>query len=156
GKDTAKALGVATQALAEEQTPGTILLLTDGVEASAFDDFKTLADRNSILLLGIGTAEGGPVKMPDGNFAPGAGGARFFAKLDVESLKKLPAETGTEVATVTTDDSDVRWIAQRIQTNFAQKRAEEGDRWRDFGWWLTIPLAVIFALTFRKGWVVRP
>lgn len=156
GKDTAKALAVARESLAQEEVAGTILLLTDGVEQSAFDDVERETRANHILVLGIGTAEGGPVKMPNGSFATGADGARLFAKLDIESLKNLHAMTGADVATMTIDDTDVRWIAERIRTNFAQKRAEEGNRWHDFGWWLTIPVAIIFVFTFRKGWVVRP
>ena len=41
GKDSAKALAVAEAALANEDAPGTILFITDGVEGRAFDAFKT-------------------------------------------------------------------------------------------------------------------
>lgn len=45
--------------------------------------------------------------------------------------------------------------SQRVRSDFAQREASDGDRWRDRGWWLIIPLAIAMASTFRKGWVVR-
>ena len=154
GKDTAEALALAEATLASEDVPGTILFLTDGIEQKAFDAFK-LNSRQGIVVLGIGTAKGGPVKGADGSFLADPAGGRLAAKLDVEGLKNLHALTGVDVATFTDDDTDVRWVSQRIRTNFAQKQAAEGDRWRDAGWWLIGPLLLLFALTFRKGWIVR-
>jgi Ca-activated chloride channel family protein len=42
-----------------------------------------------------------------------------------------------------------------VRTNFAAASAATGDRWRDAGWYMLFPLAIAFALTFRRGWVVR-
>lgn len=154
GKDTAKAVELAETTLALEEVPGTILFLTDGIEQKAFDAFK-LKSKQGIIVLGIGTPDGGPVKGADGSFLTDAAGGRLTAKLDVEGLKNLHALTGADVATFTDDDTDVRWVSQRIRTNFAQKRAAEGDHWRDAGWWLIGPLLLLFALSFRKGWIVR-
>ncbi|KQV41742.1 MULTISPECIES: VWA domain-containing protein [unclassified Rhizobium] len=154
GKDTAKALELAETSMAAEDASGTILFLTDGIEPKAFDAFKRKS-KHGIVVLGIGTEAGGPVKTPDGGFLTGASGERVFAKLDLEGLKNLHALTGVDVATMTEDDTDIRWILQKIRTNFAQKQASQGDRWLDLGWWLVLPLTILFALSFRKGWVVR-
>jgi Ca-activated chloride channel family protein len=154
GKNTARAIQVADDLLTKESVPGTILLLTDGVENGAFDAFKRTS-QNGLVVLGIGTASGGPVKTANGDFLTDASGARVFAKLDLDALKAMHAATGADVATITDDDTDVRWIAQRIRTNFAQKQATTGDRWRDMGWWIVVPSLALFALSFRKGWVVR-
>ncbi len=154
GKDTAKALELADATLSSETASGTILFLTDGIEQKAFDTFRQ-NNRHGIVVLGIGTPDGGPVKTPGGGFLTDAAGGRVSAKLNVEALKSLQGQTGADVATSTDDDTDVRWVAQKVRTNFAQKQTAEGDRWRDIGWWLIIPLALLFALSFRKGWVVR-
>jgi Ca-activated chloride channel family protein len=154
GKDTAKALELAEGMLSKEETSGTTLFITDGVEQKSFDAFRRKSE-SGLVVLGIGTAEGGLVKTANGTFLTGAGGNRILAKLDLEELNNLHAQTGTDVATVTDDDTDVRWVAQRVRTHFAQKQAKEGDRWRDMGWWMIIPLAVLFGAAFRKGWVVR-
>ncbi len=155
GKDTAKALEAVEAGLAAEAAPGTILFLTDGVEPGAFAAFAGYSGRNQLIVLGIGTAEGGPVKQADGGYLTDASGARIFAKLDVEALEALGRQSRAEVATATADDGDVDWIVRRIRTSFEQ-RAEEGhERWRDMGWWLTFPIAALGALWFRRGWSVR-
>lgn len=155
GKDTAKALQAVEKALANEAVPGTILFMTDGVEHSAFKAFGEYQGRNSLMVLGIGTAEGGPVKTADGGFLTDATGAHVRAKLDVDGLKALQSASKVEVASVTSDDADVSWIVRRIQTNFAAKTAEGLTRWHDLGWWLTIPIAVFGLFWFRRGWTIR-
>ncbi|MDK1377890.1 MULTISPECIES: VWA domain-containing protein [unclassified Sinorhizobium] len=155
GKDTAKALQAVEAGLANETVPGTILFLTDGVERKAFPAFEQYKGRNDLMVLGIGTAEGGPVKTADGGYLTDASGARVHARLDIDALKALQNGSRVQVATATPDDSDVRWIARRIQSAFAQKVAEGQTRWRDAGWWLTIPIALFAALWFRRGWTVR-
>jgi Ca-activated chloride channel family protein len=153
GKDTAKALKLAEDTLAQERATGTILFITDGVEQTAFEAFKQNT-QSGIVVLGVGTAEGGPVKTPEKGFLT-EGGNRVLTKLDIEGLQNLHRLTGADVATATADDTDVRWVSQRIRSNFAQKKATEGDRWRDMGWWLVVPVVVTLALNFRRGWVVR-
>ncbi len=155
GKDTTGSLSLAEKTLANETTSGTILLMTDGVEAASLDSISKRPDRNSLVILGIGTAEGGPVKSADGRFATDASGSRIFARLDTEALKRLQGLGDASVATFTADDGDVQWIVQRIKTHFEQKAAESETRWRDFGFWLTIPIALLAAFSFRRGWVVR-
>ncbi|MBY5591906.1 VWA domain-containing protein [Rhizobium leguminosarum] len=153
GKDTAAALSLADNLLEKEGATGTILLLTDGVEDAASKAIES--NSNGIVILAVGTSAGGPVKTPDGGFASDASGSRLFSKLDLARLEEIGKKTGADVATVTDDDTDVRWIAERVHSNYAQKQAKEGDRWRDLGWWLILPLTVAMALSFRKGWAVR-
>lgn len=155
GKDTAKALEAVEAGLAREQTPGTILFLTDGVEARALDAIRNHQSRNEIMVLGIGTAEGGPVKTGADSFLSDSTGRRVFARLDVEGLRKLKSDAGVQVATVTLDDADVQWIQWRVQTHLRQQQADTEARWRDLGWYLIIPIAILSALWFRRGWTIR-
>jgi Ca-activated chloride channel family protein len=155
GKDTRSALQMIDEALANEPVPGTLLFLTDGVEQAAFPAFTDYKGKNDIIVLGVGTAEGGPVKIGDAQYLTDSAGGRVFAKLDVDGLKALQRESGVQVATVTPDDGDVEWIARRIQTAFEQKAAEGVARWRDMGWWLTFPIALVGVLWFRRGWSVQ-
>lgn len=155
GKDTAKALATVDLALAREETPGTILFLTDGVEANAVAAMKNHGGKDEIMVLAIGTPEGGPVKTGADSFLTDDGGRRVFAKLDVEGLRKLHSEAGVEVATFSADGGDVEWIQRRMQTHLHQQRGDDEARWRDFGWYLTIPIALLAALWFRRGWTIR-
>ncbi|KXG87556.1 VWA domain-containing protein [Agrobacterium bohemicum] len=153
GKDTPAALRLSDNLLKTEGTVGTILMLTDGVEASALDAMKS--STNGIVILGVGTAEGGPVKMDDGSFVQNSSGSRLFSKLDIQALQTVGKEASADVATVTDDDADIRWVVQRIRSNFAQKQATSDGHWVDLGWWLVGPLAVAMAFSFRRGWVVK-
>jgi len=154
GKDTGAALIRAAELLKEDGSSGTILFMTDGVETSAI---KSLGDEqdNGVVVLVIGTAEGGPIKTGDGGFLSSDSGTRLVTKLDTESMAQLRASNTIAVTTVTDDDADVRWITAQIQGNFAQQQSDKENRWRDSGWWFLIPAALLFALTFRRGWVVR-
>lgn len=155
GKDTAKALQLVDASLAGEDVPGTILFLTDGIEPAAFDAFKKHAGDKEIMVLGVGTAEGGPIKTGEGTFLTDATGGRMTAKFDVGQLQALEREAGVRVATVTLDDSDVKWIAARTRTHLEARLAEGATHWRDFGWWLTIPVVLLCAFWFRRGWSVH-
>lgn len=154
GKDTAKALLAAETGLAREDVPGTILFFTDGVEPGALEAFKRPSGNNEVMILGVGTPEGGPVKIGEGQYLSDAGG-RVLARLDVDQLRRFGHETGIAVATITPDDSDVRWITQRIRTHLEARHAQGQTHWRDAGWWLTIPIAGFGALWFRRGWSVQ-
>jgi len=157
GRDTARAIEAVEKALASEETPGTVLFLTGGVEESAFDRFAALLKdgHHQPIVLGIGTAEGGPVRTGPQTYLTDPSGVRVFAKLDVDALNRLHDRTGVPVATVTTDRSDVEWIERRVQSHLQARQAETNTRWRDEGWWLTIPLAILGVLWFRKGWTIQ-
>ncbi|OYR15091.1 VWA domain-containing protein [Brucella thiophenivorans] len=154
GKNTTAALKMAEGALADAGAEGTVLFITDGVEAAASDAFAKKASFG-ILILGIGTSQGGLIKMADGGFLTDEGGDRTSAKLDVEAIKKLGTNDSIGVATSTDDDSDVRWVLEHVATHFAAKKTGDGDQWKDSGWLLLFPTALLFALTFRRGWMVR-
>lgn len=153
GKDTSAALSLADQLLQADGNAGTILLMTDGIENNAVE--KVFDTKSGVVVLGIGTAEGGPVRQDDGNFLTDAGGSRVFARLDLDALKTFASNNGFPVATLTADDKDVRWIIRHVTTDFSRQTAKEGDRWRDAGWWLLFPCVLLLALSFRRGFVVK-
>ncbi len=158
GKNTALALRTADAMLAREKVPGTLLFLTDGVEDSALPAFKTQTNdgRSQPVVLAIGTAQGGPLRSATGGFVEDDAGQRRFARLDPAALKRLRDDAGVAVATLTPDsDDDVIWVARHIQSHLAQRQSAEHTRWKDAGWWLTMPIALLGVLWFRKGWTVR-
>lgn len=154
GKSTLAGLTMAEKILADGDAAGTVLFLTDGVEQAAVEAF-TKRGSTGILVLGIGTSEGGPIKMPQSGTLSGDNGDQTLSNFNVDALRRLSADTGVAVATITDDDSDVRWVLQHVATNFAAKKANAGDRWKDVGWLILLPAALFFALNFRRGWVVR-
>jgi Ca-activated chloride channel family protein len=157
GKDTAQALSVAQQTLSQADVPGAVLFVTDGVEPVARPALQKFvgSGKNSILVLGVGTSRGGPLRTGPNQFAEDSSGRRLFSKLDVDELKSLSA-IGIPATTLTLDGSDVSWIQRRVQSHFQAAEEENTQtRWVDEGYWLLIPMVALAALWFRKGWTVQ-
>lgn len=155
GRNMSKALEVADSLLAAETSAGSVLFLTDGIDPGAMETIARRTSQNNVIVLGIGTPEGGPVKTANGGFLTDDAGGRVFATLDVDAFERLRDQTGADVATISTDDTDARWITARIQSHFEQQRGNGNLRWRDMGWWLVPPLVLIGAFSFRRGWMLR-
>jgi Ca-activated chloride channel family protein len=154
GKDTAAALKAVDDLLSREEAPGTVLFLTDGVERGAFSAL-TAAGRNQVMVLGVGTPEGGPVQTVPGRFLTDSTGARVFSKLDVDGLKALGG-SGVPVASLTLDDADVKWVQRKAQSHLeVVQQADARLRWKDEGYWIVIPITMLMALWFRRGWTLR-
>jgi len=147
GKDTALAVQTIDSALASENVPGTILLLTDGVEPAAVEALRAhaRAARTEVMVLAIGTETGGPLRDREGAAPP----------LDTTTLHAL-RDAGIAVATLTPDsDADVAWVQRHVQQHVEQAASPDTVRWRDAGWPLTIPIVLLALLWFRRGWAIR-
>ena len=68
GKDAPAALALAESLLAKEPVPGTILFVTDGIAAAQVPAFVAhrQKSRNQVVVLGVGTSEGGPIRDGQG------------------------------------------------------------------------------------------
>jgi Ca-activated chloride channel homolog len=156
GKDAPRALEVGEALLAKEPVPGTILFVTDGISKAQVPAFaaQRQKSRTQVVVLGVGTTEGGPVR--DGKGFLTEGGRRVTAKLDREGLEELARTAGAFVATATVDDRDVARIQRGVQSHLvAAVQNDPGARYRDFGWYLTPVLALLGALWFRRGVSLR-
>jgi Ca-activated chloride channel family protein len=156
-KDTAAALRVIDTFNKNESVPGTILFITYGVERKAFPAFVQHGNtaRDQVLVLGIGTAQGGPLRTPSGQFLT-ENGHRVFSRLDLDGLKALKDQAGTPVSTTTLDDDDIKWVQRHALSHLkAVQQSDAKVRWVDQGYWLVIPIALFTALWFRKGWTIR-
>jgi Ca-activated chloride channel family protein len=159
GKDTAGALNAIQNFLRDEIVPGTILFVTDGIEPHALPTFQRFvadkAGKEDILVMGVGTSQGGPVRTSGNRFLSDSSGRRIFAKLDVDALRSLKS-MNISATTLTLDDDDIQWIQRRVQHHLeAVQQRDDKTRWINEGYWLIIPVTAIAALWFRKGWTVR-
>jgi Ca-activated chloride channel homolog len=158
GKDTAKALRAVEDFLKDEPVPGTILFVTDGIEPQALPEFRRVTsqdNQNDILVLGVGTSSGGPVRTAGNGFLSDRTGRRVYAKLDVNALRSL-SRIDIAATTLTLNDDDIQWIQRHVQHHLvAVQQKNSKTRWIDEGYWLTFPVAAIAVFWFRKGWTVR-
>ena len=134
-----------------------ILLITDGVDLSAFSDIKAMLSQQSnhrLSILGIGTTQGAPIPTGAGGFAKQANGNMIIAKLNINALESLARDNGGIYRTITPDDSDVTAIISAMNQLFDKNTRETQrsfDLWDDQGYWLIILLLPILMLSFRKG-----
>jgi Ca-activated chloride channel homolog len=157
GKDTAQVVAAIRDFLQEEEVPGTVLFVTDGIEPKARPALQSLleAGKDSALVLGVGTSRGAPIRSSGNQFVEDASGRRVFSKLDVDALKSL-SSLGIPATTLTLDDSDVQWIQRRVQSHLKAAQEQNAQtRWIDEGYWLVLPIALLAVLWFRKGWTVQ-
>lgn len=158
GKTPSAALELAEETLSGEEVPGSILFITDGIGADDAPRFEQHADSSDdgLLVLAIGTTDGGPIPLGDNRFATDASGRRIIATLDRDGLEAVRDRAGAYVVSATADDTDVQRLERRVQSNLQRARQDdETSRWQDAGYWLTLPLALLGALWFRRGWTVR-
>lgn len=103
----------------------------------------------------MGTEQGGPLRTASGEFFT-ENGRRVFSKLDLDGLRALKDQAGVPISTLPLDDDDVKWVQRRAVSHLqAVQQRDAKVRWIDEGYWLVIPIALLIALWFRKGWTVR-
>ncbi|GGZ41442.1 hypothetical protein GCM10007049_38410 [Echinicola pacifica] len=150
GADMKAGLQLANQMIEGTDAPGSILLMADdfGSEEVELISSMGLTEGMTTNILCINT--------PTGASVSGAGGKKVNSAMNTQVLQQLQAMDYVEVIPLTLDDSDVKQVSGRIKTNlvFQEKPEESSDEWQDQGWWLIIPLMIIFLLWFRKGWVI--
>ncbi|MGZ8239486.1 MAG: vWA domain-containing protein, partial [Methylobacter sp.] len=111
GSNTVSALEKAVELFKQAGLQkGSILLVTDGVDAD-----KTLAavkslDKYQLSILGVGTDDGAPVALPEGGFLKDEQGNIVVPKLNSSELKKL-AQAGNGVyQTITANNEDIQAV----------------------------------------------
>jgi Ca-activated chloride channel family protein len=158
GKNAAEALVLAEEMFSQEMTPGTVLFFTNAIDEeqiSAFVDHSQ-ESQNAVMVLGIGTTQGGPIPTGGNMFLTDPEGNRVISKLDREGLEALSRETGAYVTSITVDDSDVRRLNGRIKRHMTEILSEdENVHWKDFGYFLLFPIALLSLFWFRRGWTIQ-
>ncbi|MBD9676301.1 VWA domain-containing protein [Pseudomonas sp. PDM18] len=154
GKDALGAIEKAVQLLAAEQSPGTLVLLTDGADKQQFDAIdKALRGSDlQVLVLAVGSQDGGLLAGGQQDSA----GRPLLGTFDAEGLKGLADAADAPLGSLTLNDDDLDWIELHAQQHF---RAAQGDErqlhWKDAGYWLCWPLLLLVLLSVRKGWKVH-
>jgi Ca-activated chloride channel family protein len=154
GDRGAPALALAGELLQRDVTGhGRVLLISDGLDdpaaaLSAAHALRAAGDRLSVLA--VGTPEGAPVPGPDGGFIG-------VARLDPAPLRELARAGGGVYHAVTADDADLRAVLPAERAGGREAAAETdgggGQDWVERGPWLLLPLLLVAALGFRRGWL---
>ncbi|HEY6641906.1 VWA domain-containing protein [Povalibacter sp.] len=159
GRNAAAALDIAVSLLAKEQVAtGTVLFITDGFDTAQIERFRAFMDDDThqVLVLTVGTLEGGPLRSANGSIRTDADGRPMLASLDQAALEQLASTADVPIASSTLDSSDLEWVQRRAQHHLQIVQERNGVmRWKESGYYLCFPIALFAALWFRRGWVVR-
>ena len=140
-----------------EQGQGRILLLTSQLSEAERRGIAQRLDSHSpqLLILGIGTRDGAPVKQENGDFLKDEQGAIRLARLDGAGLRSFAAEVGGLYRQARLDDLDLRNLGlfDRPALLRSNGTTQQLDSWADQGHWLLLPLLLLAALAGRRGWL---
>ncbi len=154
GSQASQALKLSASILQNEEVPGTVLFMTDGVDV----DFSTKAEEftanseDQILFLAFGTEEGAPIKDASGvnlenRIAPG---------VDLIGLRKTAKANNASLIQASIDEEDINSLVNRINTHLVNALSQdENVQWKDTGYYLCWLLALLSLFWFRKGWTIQ-
>ena len=137
---------------------GDILLITDGITEKSEQAFETQHRKgHRVSILGIGTADGGPITSSQGGFLKDNAGAIVISKLNSAHLRSIAAQSGGRFSSLTADDADIKYILGLLDVNRLNAESIEtkmqADVWREEGPWLLLLLIPFAAFAFRKGYL---
>ncbi|MGV2988424.1 vWA domain-containing protein [Vibrio sp. E150_011] len=132
GKRVSRSLPVITSQLQDLAVPTSVLLITDGIPAEETEQVLHYFtnSRHQLIMLSV-----------NGNS-------------DTHQLQSLASQTGAYLYQVTPDNSDVVAIADLIRLN-TELNSDSTLPWQDNGYYLLFPLAFLYLLWFKRGWVVQ-
>ena len=139
---------------------GHVLLIGDGATGDTVTTAADLRDAGyRVSVLGVGTAEGGPLPKPDGGFVTDEAGRMVLPALE-EALLQEVARAGAGVyRRLSVDGADLDAVLAAMGPGAPGTRGGDGrefysELWHDRGPWLVLALLPLAALAFRRGWLL--
>lgn len=155
GKNVSAVIDEAKRLLVAEKTPGTLVLMTDGADASQLAGLGKQLEGTQlqVLVLAVGSEQGGIIHDASGQPRTDSNGRPQLGSFDQDGLKQLANATDAPLGSLTLNDDDLDWIELHAQRHFESTRDEQRDlHWKDAGYWLSWPLLLIAFFSLRQGW----
>ncbi|MDD2060997.1 VWA domain-containing protein [Pseudomonas sp. GD03860] len=155
GKNALAVVEQAKTLAAAEDTPATLVLVSDGADATQLAQLDKVLDgsRLQVLVLAVGSTDTGLIKGADGQPLTDSQGRPQLGHFDKEGLKQLASALDAPLGSLTLDDDDLDWIEAHAQQHFERANQERQPlRWKDAGYWLCWPLLLVAFLCIRRGW----
>lgn len=133
---------------------GDILFITDAVNNDEMTQAIQSFASYHISILGVGTAEGAPIKLAEGGFLKDQRGSIVVPKLDDSKLAHLAAIGNGIYRTISSDDSDIEALLQQLVEPSDNQQSKSDlllDQWNEKGPWILLLVLPMAALQFRKG-----
>lgn len=136
---------------------GSLVLITDDADTAAQAAArKALTSGVRVSVLGIGTEQGAPVSRVDSGFVHDDQGNIIVASRDDGNLRALAQAGGGRYVVMSEDSSDTTALRGelRLPQHVSTADGQRGDAWQDRGPWLLLPLLLVAAMAFRRGWIL--
>ena len=108
----------------------------------------------TVSILGVGTQDGAPVQLADGNFAT-VNGQAVLSTLPEKELRRIAHAGGGVYRTISLDESDIDALTA-AETDGASDLSDgkiKADAWKDLGVYVTTLILPFMAFGFRRGWL---
>jgi Ca-activated chloride channel family protein len=160
GSDPALGLQAAIELLSNAgYQQGEIFWITDGISNQQMKEVSDIFNDSMFRLsvLGVGTEEGAPIQLTNGELLKDSRGAIVVPKLTVNNLMSLSRSSGGRYAPMQADDSDINYlieqtlIEQDSDENEEAQQEKFGDKWQEMGPYLLLLILPFAAYSFRRG-----
>ena len=160
GSDPMRALTLADEMLKNAgHIDGDIYWFTDGVESSEIQDITEWSRNHTYRLniLGVGTKNGAPIKLSNGEFMKDNNGAIVVPKLRGNSLKGLAERGNGQYVKLNNNSDDIKKLLKSANSLSYNKETEKkessntGDQWEEAGPYIILLMLPLVLMYFRRG-----
>ncbi|WP_158968247.1 VWA domain-containing protein [Paraglaciecola sp. L3A3] len=138
---------------------GEIFWITDGISNQQMKEVSQILNKSTFRLsvLAVGTEEGAPIKLTNGELLKDSRGSIVIPKLTTSNLKSLAGSGGGRYAQMQANDDDINYlidqtlVEQDSDLNEQQEKENFGDKWQELGPYLLLLLLPFAAYAFRRG-----
>ncbi|REL26160.1 VWA domain-containing protein [Thalassotalea euphylliae] len=168
GSNPLAALDLAQQMLANAgHVEGDIYWFTDGIDQEDIRDLNDWSAQypHTVNILGIGSRQGAPIKLPNGELLKDDRGAIVVPRLSDQYLYGVAGKSSGEYQTIRNDNADVEALINNAK--LAQEKNESpeelasseqnlgdqnlGDQWQEAGPYLLVAVLLLLLPYFRRG-----
>ncbi|MFA0412262.1 VWA domain-containing protein, partial [Vibrio renipiscarius] len=135
---------------------GDIIVFSDDIDETEMNGIIALTEDSPwrLTLLGVGTAAGAPIQLPDGQWLTSATGKTVIAKTNFDSMADVARLGGGIFSAIQPNNSDIQAIAAFTNNLNQTEKSADSNRLSDHlngGYWLTLLLVIPTLLMFRRG-----
>jgi Ca-activated chloride channel family protein len=135
---------------------GDIYWFTDGIDNEDLQDITQWSREHPYRLniMGIGTTEGAPIKLTNGELMKDDNGSIVIPKLTEEALKSAASRGNGYYTSMTNSSDDIKYLISQPIVQDEDKKSESaqtGDQWQEFGPYLLLLILPFVLGYFRRG-----
>ncbi len=159
GNSTSSAIATAINLIRQAGLQrGQIVLIADSVSDDAVGAARAAQSQGmTVSVLGVGTAAGAPVALPEGGFMKDGNGQIILPRIEEARLRDVAQAGGGRYIALNGESRDLSKLPSAkagVATNASDAGVATSERFRDRGAWLLLALLPLVLIGFRRGWLM--